>query len=91
MNKFNFDEWAELYKTDPAQFELKRKQLLEETILSAPVAHRARLRLIQVECDAIHNTHTPLAGTVEISRLMSAKLGELKTSLTHLRARCEDL
>lgn len=91
MTEFSFDEWARLYETDPEAFERKRADLLEEVIRSAPVEHRAKLRMLQIECDGIRQAMDPMEATIEMTRMATAKLQELKTPLTQLRAVCEDI
>lgn len=91
MTDFSFDEWAQLYEDNPAEFERKRAALLEEVIRSAPVEHRAKLRMLQIECDGIRQAMSPMEATIEMSKMASAKLQELKTPLTQLRAICEDI
>lgn len=91
MTEFSFDEWAQLYESDPEAFERKRAALLEETIRSAPVEHRAKLRMLQIECDGIRQAMSPMEATIEITKMASAKLQEMKTPLTQLRAICEDI
>lgn len=91
MTNFSFDEWAQLYESDPEAFERKRAALLEETILSAPVEHRAKLRLLQIECDGIRQAMDPMEATVAISEMMIRNLNQLKAPLTQLRAICEDI
>ncbi len=90
MNDFSFDEWAELYKSNPEEFELKRKEMLDAEIMKAPPEHRSSLRAIQLECDLLRAITTPLQATIEISKMMCNKLNELKTPLTQLRQIIED-
>lgn len=91
MTEFSFDEWAQLFGSDPEAFERKRAALLEEVIRSAPVEHRAKLRMLQIECDGIRQAMDPMEATIEMTRMATAKLQELKTPLTQLRAACEDI
>lgn len=91
MTEFSFDEWTQLYETDPDAFERKRASLLEEVIRSAPVEHRAKLRMLQMECDGIRQAMSPMEATLEMTRMATSKLQELKTPLTQLRAACEDI
>lgn len=91
MYEFDFDEWMKLYETDPEAYERKRKEILEAEIKKSPVEKRAMLRVSQAECDAIHATMDPVAATVEMTKLATKKLNELKLPLTQLRAICEDL
>jgi hypothetical protein len=91
MNNFSFDEWTKLYETNPEEFERKRKNLLEAEILKAPVENRSKLRLLQMECDAIRASMTPIEATIEMTKMAAKTLQELKTPLTQLRAICEDI
>ncbi len=91
MYKFDFDEWAKLYETDPEAFERKRKEVLEAEIMKAPVENRAMLRILQLECDAAHKTMDPMEATVAISEMMIHKLNQLKAPLTALREIAEDI
>jgi hypothetical protein len=84
MIKFDFDEWVNLYKNYPEEFELKRKDLLEKEILKVPVSHRNNLRLLQMECDAYHTSLTPLAGTIAITQLMLSRTRLLERKLIEL-------
>jgi hypothetical protein len=91
MTEFSFDEWAKLAVDDPAEFERRRAQVLQNEILKAPPEHRMKLRLIQTVCDGIRESMPPLEAAAEMTRLATEKLQELKTPLTQLRAVCEDL
>lgn len=91
MNKIDFDQWATLYSENPEEFERRRKELIEREILNAPIEHRAKLRILQVECDAIRQSMSPLEATVEMSKMMVNKLNELRAPLTQLREICEDI
>lgn len=91
MYKFDFDEWAELYQRDPEEFERRRQEVLEAEIQKAPVENRSSLRIIQMECDALHNTLPPLEAAAAMSQMMAARLQQMKTPLTQLRSIVEDL
>lgn len=85
MTDFDFDEWAELYKTDPIGFERRRTELLANEITKAPVESRNTLRVIQMECDVIRNMHDPLVAAQLISEMMIARLATLGEHLTRLQ------
>lgn len=53
MNHFDFDDMMNLFKQDPIAFEQKRKQMIEETIMSAPTETQSSLRKLQYELDQI--------------------------------------
>ena len=42
--RFDFDEWAELYRRDPAAFEARRKAVLGLELARAPAEQRERGR-----------------------------------------------
>jgi hypothetical protein len=90
MSDFDFDEWAKLYQLDPTAFERKRSEVLEEAIQKAPVEVRNKLRLIQMQCDVIHQTMEPLAATKEISKMMLIKTFDLQDSFIDLAIACKD-
>jgi len=91
MANFDFDEWVKLYEANPSEYERKRTEVLTQEILKAPVGIRNNLRLLQMQCDVLHNTLDPMDATVEMTKMMKNKLSELKTPLTQLRAICEDI
>ena len=84
MNKFEFDKWAELFKTDPNTFEIKRKQIIESAISEAPIEHRAKLRLLQLQCDAMRQSMSPLESTEKMTQMSIEKLNELRVPLENL-------
>lgn len=90
MTKINFDEWSELYKTDPEEFENRRRFILEQEMLKAPLQYRNNLRLLQTECDIICEMYNPLEATVQISKLMTEKLDRLTENLKELKVKLDD-
>lgn len=84
MSDFNFDEWSNLYKNFPEEFERKRTELLEKEILKAPVHHRNSLRMLQLECDAYHHNMSPFAGLAEITKLMHRRVEMLGQGFAEL-------
>ncbi len=91
MLNFDFDEWADLYENNPVEFERRRAELLNAEIMKAPEDHRAMLRVLQMECDAIRAVNSPLEATIKISKMMTDRLTILKGQLTALREICEDI
>lgn len=67
---FNFDEWAQLYKDDPAEFERRRKAIITETIAAAPPAQQLKLHQLQWKLDAIHTTNTPIGAMLKMQQMM---------------------
>lgn len=88
---FLFNEWVDLYKNDPAEFERKRRTIIELEILKAPIKNRNKLRLIQMECDAYRLQLSALDATIAISGLMLEKIELLKTQLEELKQHIEKL
>lgn len=91
MDEFNFDEWANLYKNHPEEFERNRTKVLDDLIQNAPVHCRNDLRLLQMECDVYHNTMTPLAGTVAMTKLMAENMNKMKSAYTELDSAIKDM
>ena len=91
MSDFSFDDWAKLAKTSPEDFERKRREVINAEILKAPVDQRNKLRLLQMEVDAVREGKTPLAATVAISVMMQQKVGELKDAWNNLGSQVEEL
>jgi hypothetical protein len=90
MSDFNFDEWANLAKNFPEEFEQKRKDVLEKEIMKAPLERRNKLRMLQMECDAYHFNMTPLAALGKIGGMMHSKLEELKDEHIELAIACSE-
>jgi hypothetical protein len=79
---FNFDEWAELAKSDPAEFEERRQQTLRVAIEQAPARHRRRLEgtLFRIEANRA-KAKSPLHHAILASQLMWASFEEMRASL----------
>lgn len=84
MFKFDFNEWAQLSKDDPVEFERRRKEVLDAEILKAPIKNRGSLRLLQMECDAYRNSMDPLEASACMLFLSQLKLNLLDSSLKKL-------
>lgn len=55
----DFDEWAQLYKTDPAEFERRRKEAIATTIDAAPEERQESMYTLQREIDTYRASHSP--------------------------------
>jgi hypothetical protein len=84
MTDFDFDEWSELFSKDPAEFERRRAAVLESVIRTAPVEMRAKLRMLQMECDGIRQAMPALDAAKEMSKMMTDKVFELQDSMLDL-------
>jgi Protein of unknown function (DUF3135) len=79
---FNFDEWAELYRTDQAAFEARRQEEIERLINSSSEPARARLKGLQFRIDMERRrAKTPLGGCIRISAMMWESFAELRDAL----------
>lgn len=67
---FNFDEWAQLAKSDPAEFERHRKAVIADAIAAAPAAQQLKLHQLQWKLDAIRATNTPLGALLKMQEMM---------------------
>ena len=85
----DFDHWADLAKSDPVAFELKRARLIEETIMAMPAHKQQRMRCLQWKIDQVRNqASTPMAACVKLSEMMWDSLtgpGGLNEALGRLR------
>lgn len=84
MNDFDFEEWADLYKKSPSEYEAKRNAFLKQEIEKVPVKSRLQLRNLQSQCNAIHSTMNGKDATQEMLAMLSRKLEELATALESL-------
>lgn len=80
MSNFNFDEWAELYRTDPRAFDKKRREATDAAIASAPEHLRAKLRETQTQCDAIHTTQPGREGASRMFAMMHDSLLDMQNA-----------
>jgi hypothetical protein len=68
---FDFDSWAQLAKDDPAAFEVRRKQLLQQQLDAAPERMRKRLEGLQWRIDRVRDqSQHPLGACIRISKMM---------------------
>jgi hypothetical protein len=69
--EFDFDEWSALAKADPAAFEQKRLDLIEEFLASLPLHDQKRLRGLQFRIDMERRrARTPMAACLKLSAMM---------------------
>ncbi len=66
-----FDEWAELARSDPDSFEKRRRAVIDDFIASAPERNQHHLRCLQWRIDMERKrASTPLAACYQIYRMM---------------------
>ncbi|RFA31163.1 hypothetical protein CAI21_00460 [Alkalilimnicola ehrlichii] len=75
---FDFDAWAKLANRDPAEFEARRAEYIEQFIRLAPPDRQDRLRRLQWRIDRTRDcASNPLAACLRISAMMwDSLLGE---------------
>lgn len=86
MDKMNWDAWRELAQNNPQEFEVRRKQVIDNAIASASPSHQRKLRGLQFRVDMAreHSTH-PLGAVVKIHSMMWTEFMELQKALNELR------
>ena len=68
---FNFNEWSDLAKADPEEFERRRLQAIEETILAMPKTKQQRIRGLQWRIDQERKLcKSPIAACIKLSSMM---------------------
>lgn len=75
---FDFQQWAALAKADPAAFEARRVQAIDELIADAAPQNQTRLRGLQWQIDMVRGrASNPLSGCVQIfNRMWNSLYGE---------------
>jgi hypothetical protein len=67
----DFDQWADLAKTDPAAFEARRAEVIEAAIQQMPSHKQHRMRCLQWKIDQVRGqASTPLAACIRLSEMM---------------------
>ncbi len=68
---FDFDEWMNLAKTNPAKFEQRRQAMIDKLIRSREADSQRRLRGLQCRIDLERQrARSPLAACVRLNELM---------------------
>ena len=75
---FDFDDWSQLASSDPAAFESRRQQIIDQFILAIPASKRQRLLQLQWRIDQTRQlSSNPVAACIKLSHLMmESVLGE---------------
>ncbi len=81
--KFDFEEWADLYKADPDKFERRRLMWNELIVQSAPEAYQRRLSglLFQINMEKMRSKNA-LDSCIRLSELMWNSFNKLKFELS---------
>ncbi|HPU51219.1 MAG TPA: DUF3135 domain-containing protein [Burkholderiaceae bacterium] len=84
MQKFDFDEWADLYQRDPAAFEARRKAVLALEIAKAGPALSAQAKV------ALGKLEEQVAGKSDAERIQTSMVW-MAASMRQLAGRMQDL
>lgn len=69
--RMDIQQWMDLAKTNPDEFERKRSEVIERMIETAAESRRLQLRRVQWRIDRIRErSTTPLAAAITISGMM---------------------
>ena len=72
---FDFDEWKQLSESDPAEFEARRRRVIEAEIGLAAKSQQQRLRGLQWQIDLIRKRYRdPLVSTAKLFDMMWQKV-----------------
>lgn len=67
----DFDQWAELAKTDSAAFEARRAAAIETVISRMPAHKQQRMRCLQWKIDQVRcQASNPMAACIKLSEMM---------------------
>ncbi len=85
---FDFDEWVELYRQSPEQFEQRRLNWSRRVIEDAPKSYQRRLSgiLFQINMEKRRSSN-PIQHCMRISQMMWDKFDEMNSGL---QALCND-
>lgn len=71
MKPMDFEKWAELAISDPAEFEEMRRAAIDEFLASVSAERRLQLQRLQWRVDRLRErSPTPMAATIAISEMM---------------------
>lgn len=67
----DFNQWAELAKTDPVAFEARRAATIDEMIQRMPAHKQQRMRCLQWKIDQVRGqASNPMAACIKLSEMM---------------------
>lgn len=73
---FDFDEWSALARNDPETFDLRRQEMIDESIGHGTDQRRLRGLQCRIDLERIR-AHTPLKACLRLSSLMWDSFSEL--------------
>jgi|AntRauTorckE6833_2_1112554.scaffolds.fasta_scaffold11687_4 predicted RNase H-like nuclease (RuvC/YqgF family) len=86
IGNLTFDEWMQLAKNNPEEFELKRQKMIESEIEKSPSERQLRLRQLQFRCDGLRRKykHNAQVSAEKMYRQMQESFNELRQALIEL-------
>ncbi len=82
---FDFDQWSALARSNPDEFERRRRQLIETVLAEAPGHMQNRLRGLQFRIDMERaKAGTPLGAAIRLNAMMWSSFNEMRSSLSAL-------
>lgn len=84
MQKFDFDEWAELYQRDPVAFEARRQAVLALELAKAGPAVAAQAKVV------LRKLEEQVAGKDDAERIQTSMVW-MAASMRQLAGRMQDL
>jgi hypothetical protein len=83
----DFAEWSRLAQDAPAEFERRRREVIEAAIAQAAPALQPRLRALQSRIDLERRrARTPLGAAVRLNAMMWDEFQKLRAALNRLSA-----
>lgn len=78
-SRLDFDEWMNLAKSDPDEFEVQRRKQIESFFENIPAEKQQRLKGLQWKIDQTRKlANSPMASCIELSNMMWDSANRLK-------------
>lgn len=90
ISEFNFDDWAELYKKNPEEFEARRSAALMLELASGTSQQRAAAFAVLESFESRAKACDPQQRMELAASMMTESLSELSTELMVLKKAVED-
>lgn len=85
FDEFNFDEWADLYRTDPEAFEARRQAMFAMQLARAPIHQAESARALLREFDRRAEGQSDRQRLETATMMAVESMNELTTRLQTLR------
>jgi hypothetical protein len=84
MSDFNFDQWAQLYRDNPAAFEVEREKLLTGLIAESKLSEQQRAELKAKLFDPARAQQDPMTAIQTSQKLMWDSVDSLQAQMQSL-------